>query len=165
MINNEDNKFINILNSILKLEFIKGNKKWTISDLSRSCNSSRALIYYYFEHKDKEIMLFEAWNYLLKMIYALEEDDQKGIVERTYQALEMSREHPYLLVLFMQEKNKDQTEISKLIQEKESDFLDMMKRLYPEWSTEDIEKKYLIQLGIIIRQQAMTKEEIQNKLF
>ena len=164
-----DDKKIETLNSIfeavIKLEALKGNLKWTISDLARSSNVSRALIYYYFEKKEdqKKLILKESWNYMLKTIFALDDEEQLGMVQRTYNVLQKVRQNPFLFILFHLEKEKP-NEIGELIREKEQQFLSMLKQLNPNFTDEQIKRKYILQIGIMSLKENLSLEEISKIL-
>ena len=113
--------------------------------------------------KDKEMMVTEAWNYMLKSIFALEDDQSLGLVERTFRVLEKVVEEPYLFVLFLVEKNKP-NKVGELIREKEEKFIQLLRDLNPDKSEEKIQKLYITQMGIIAKGQLLSRQELENIL-
>ena len=52
----KEQTFAKILNTAIALDFQRGHKKWTMSELSRKSGVTRSLIYYYFGKTPSEIL-------------------------------------------------------------------------------------------------------------
>lgn len=144
-----------VFETVLKLEVNKGHLKWTISDLARFSEQTRTSIYYH-HGKDQNVILHEAWEYMLQTMFVLNATESLGIRKRLKDVIKTINEHPYLFVLFFLEKRKD-SEIGNLIRTSEKKLINNLKNLYPKYSETDILKIYLCELG------AIAYQELDNK--
>lgn len=145
----KDEVFYRICNAVLKLEVEKGNLNWRLSDVSREADVTRSLIYYYFG-KEKEIILEEAYKFMLDVIFDVD-DKNSGLPfnERTNIAIKTVMEMPYVFVLFFLEKNRD-TKISRMIKDTEEKHLRRLSKEFKDASPEAIKRMYLVQLGAVV---------------
>lgn len=156
----QDEIFYSICHTVLKLEVGKGHLKWTVSDVSRESGVTRSLIYYYFG-KEKEVILEEAYRYMLDTIFNLKREDSMGIKDRMKLTLQRLQEMPYLFVLYYLKKNSD-SPIGDLIRKAEQSLLDRFKADYPEMGEDEILKIFLLELGCIAYQ---VPPEMSDRLF
>ncbi len=145
--NSKDEVYFRICNAVLKLEVIKGNLKWKISDVAREADVTRSLIYYYFG-KEREVILRESWGYMLSTIFNLSGAEPLGVRRRMELVCSQIREMPYLFVLFFLEKHQD-SEIGELIRKGEQALLTKIAQIYPDLSSQEILKIYLLELGVV----------------
>lgn len=143
----KDDVFYKICHTVLKLEVGKGNLKWTVSDISKESGVTRSLIYYYFG-KEKEVILEEAYRYMIDTMFNLKREDSLGIRERMKLTLERMENMPYLFILYYLKKKSD-SEIGELIRKAEAALLHNFRNDYPEKSEEEILKIFLLELGCI----------------
>lgn len=136
-----------VCNAILKMEVANGHLKWTLSDISRESGITRSLIYYYFG-KEKELVLEEAYKFVLAHFFDLERTKSMGIQDRIRIVLTDLKSMPYLFVLYYLEKNAGTT-FGKLILEAEKLLLKSMKVEFPNMSDDEILGVYLKELGAI----------------
>jgi len=151
--------FHKVCNSVLKMEELKGHLLWRISDIAKDAKVQRTLIYHYFG-KDREELLHEAWNYMLKTMFFLEEEQSLGVRARMKQIMEKIKEMPYLFVLFFIEKNKT-SEIGEMIRTHEKKLISILSEKYPDLSQKEILEIYLLELGAIAHGN-LTEEEIAD---
>jgi AcrR family transcriptional regulator len=153
----QDEIFYSICHTVLKLEVGKGHLKWTVSDISRESGVTRSLIYYYFG-KEKEVILEEAYRYMLDTIFNLKREESLGIKERMKLTVKRLQEMPYLFVLYYLKKNSD-TQIGELIRTAEEQLMNNFKKDYPEMSEEEVLKIFIMELGCIAYQLSPEKSD------
>jgi AcrR family transcriptional regulator len=136
-----------ICNAVLGLEVKKGHLSWTISDIAKESSITRSLIYHYFG-KDKEIILEEAYRFMLQIIFNTNGENRLGILDRMKETLDCFKKMPYLPVLFYLEKDKD-SKIGNLIRETEANLLKSLQKDHPKLSKEEILKIYLLEIGAV----------------
>ena len=146
-LNSKEEVYFKICNAVLKLEVTKGSLGWKISDISKEADVTRSLIYYYFG-KEKEIILKEAWGYMLEAIFCLQTENPLGVRERMKIVLSQINKMPYLFILFALEKNRD-NEIGDLIRRGEKALLLKLESMYPTYSKDEVLKIYLLELGAV----------------
>lgn len=146
----KDDVFYSICHTVLKLEVGKGNLKWTVSDISKESGVTRSLIYYYFG-KEKEVILEEAYRYMLDTMFNLKREGSLGIKQRMRLTLERLQEMPYLFVLYYLKKNSD-SQIGELIRKAEQMLMENFKKDYPEMPEDEILRIFLLELGCIAYQ-------------
>lgn len=139
--------YFSVCNAILKMEVAKGHLKWTLSDISRESKVTRSLIYYYFG-KEKNVVLEEAYKFVISYIFNIEKTKVVGIRERLQDILRDIRSMPYLFVLYYLEKNEG-TQFGKMIQEAEALLIKAMRREFPDLDENQILEIYLKELGAI----------------
>ena len=130
--NSKEEVYFKICNAVLKLEVTKGNLGWKISDVSKEARVTRSLVYYYFG-KEKDTIFKEAWGYMLESIFHLQGEDSVGVKERMKIVISQIKKMPYLIVLFVLEKNRE-SEIGELIRAGEEALLVKLSKIYPELS-------------------------------
>ncbi len=136
-----------VCNAILKMEVAKGHLQWTLSDISRESEVTRSLIYYYFG-KEKNLVLAEAYKFIISNFFNIERTKTMGIRERLRKVLTDLKSMPYLFVLYYLEKHTG-GEFGKMIQEAETLLLKNMKKEFPQMSETQILEVYLKELGAI----------------
>lgn len=136
-----------VCNAILKMEVAKGHLCWTLSDVSRESGVTRSLIYYYFG-KEKNVVLAEAYKFVISHIFNMERTKTVGIRDRLKAILRDVSNMPFLFVLYYLEKNAG-TEFGKMINEAEALLLKAMKIEFPDLSDTQILEIYLKELGAI----------------
>lgn len=139
-----------VCNAILKMEVAKGHLQWTLSDISRESDVTRSLIYYYFG-KEKDLVLAEAYKFIISNFFNIERTKTMGIRERLRKVLTDLKSMPYLFVLYYLEKNTG-GEFGKMIQEAESLLLKNMKNEFPQLTETQILEVYLKEIGAIAYQ-------------
>lgn len=147
-----------VCNAILKMEVAKGHLQWTLSDISRESNVTRSLIYYYFG-KEKDVVLEEAYKFVIAQIFNIERTKTVGIRERLRAILNDVKNMPYLFVLYYLEKNAG-TQFGKMINEAEALLLKAMKTEFPQLQDSQILEVYLKELGAIAFQ--LPPERVQD---
>lgn len=141
------NKLIlTISKTILKEEFQKGHLKWNIRIIAKKYKVSRALIYYYFG-RTKKCILKEAYRQMLGKIFSTTQIDSKWPNHQENNIDKM----PHLFVLYYLQKDKD-SEIGKMIRDKEKQFLSTLKFNIPNLTDGKILRQYLLKLGKIVYQ-------------
>lgn len=145
----KEDVFFEICNAVLKLEVQKGHLCWKISDVARVSGVTRSLIYYYFG-KEKEVILSEAWKFMLQLFFENSGDQpESGIINRMQNILKYVEKMPYLMVLFYLEKGKD-TEFAQQIRKCEESLFEKLAIEYPQKTKNEIEQIYMMELGSII---------------
>lgn len=139
-----------VCNAILKMEVAKGHLQWTLSDVSRESGVTRSLIYYYFG-KEKNVVLEEAYKFVISHIFNMERTKTVGIRDRLRAVLIDVKAMPFLFVLYYLEKNAG-TQFGKMINEAEALLMKAMKHEFPELSENQILEIYLKELGAIAYQ-------------
>ena len=141
--------FFDICNAVLKLEVQKGHLLWKISDVSRTSGVTRSLIYYYFG-KEKEVILAEAWKFMLQLFFDNPVDgESRGIENRMSNILTYVKKMPYLFILFYLERGKD-TEFGREIAEAEERLFNKLRKEFPDFDENNIKKIYMLELGSIV---------------
>ena len=139
--------YFSVCNTILKYELNKGHLAWTLSDISRDSGVTRSLIYYYFG-KEKQIILEEAYKFIIMTFFNPSRENSVGIRERIKQLLVDLKAMPYLFVLYYLQKNQD-TYFGRMIRQSEELLLKSFKVDYPELTEAQVMEIYLMELGAI----------------
>nr|BFD59613.1 hypothetical protein CKG001_17200 [Bdellovibrio sp. CKG001]BFD62992.1 hypothetical protein BdHM001_16730 [Bdellovibrio sp. HM001] len=147
-----------VCNAILKMEVAKGHLAWTLSDISRESNVTRSLIYYYFG-KEKEVVLEEAYKFVISHVFNIERTKSVGIRDRLRAILRDVKNMPYLFVLYYLEKNAG-TRFGKMIHEAEALLLKAMKNEFPDLQERQLLEVYLKELGAVAFQ--LPPEQVDN---
>lgn len=155
----KDKLFFDVCNSVLRLEVKKGHLLWSISEISRDSEITRSLIYYYFG-KEKNIILQESVSFMLSFMFGSATPIHVDIRKRVSVLLERVNEMPYLLIYFIQEKNKD-TSYGEMIRTAEDQLLVHLQSHYPHLDKDQIFRIYILELGLITHQRA-TVEQISS---
>ncbi|EQC51175.1 TetR/AcrR family transcriptional regulator [Bacteriovorax sp. DB6_IX] len=137
-----------ILNAVTKLEISKGHLKWKISDVAKEADVTRSLVYYYLG-KDKEVILKEAIKYMLESVFNLFEDEPVRVKYRIKIALEQIKQMPYLMVLFVLNRRAD-NEIGEIIRHAEMELFQLLKKIYPQMSDDQVLQLYIMELGAAV---------------
>jgi len=134
-----------ILNAVTKLEVSKGHLGWKISDVAKEAEVTRSLVYYYLG-KDKQVILSEAVKFMLEKVFNLFEDEPVRVQYRIKIALQEIKHMPYLLVLFILNRKKDNF-VGEIIRAGEERLFSLLQKIYPTLKPNDILKIYLLDLG------------------
>jgi AcrR family transcriptional regulator len=101
----------------MKLEVSKGHLLWRLSDIAKDADVTRSLIYYYFG-KEKEVILQEAFRFMIDLFFNLDRKDSMGIVERLKYIIYRMKSMPWFFILFYMQKGQD-TDIGVLLKKAE----------------------------------------------
>ncbi len=131
----KDEIYLQIVNSVLKLEVEKGHLRWSLSDLSRVAKVSRTLIYYYFG-KSKEEILNVAIDLIGVELFGLNrnlrDSDFLSAVKKARQAFV---QHPYIPLFYLKWAGSD-THAGKRLHNLEEKYIASLKQLFPGTSEE-----------------------------
>ncbi len=150
--------YFSVCNAILRMEVAKGHLAWTLSDISRESKITRSLIYYYFG-KEKEVVLAEAYKFIIANFFNIERSKTHNIRERLQKVLIDLQSMPYLLVLYYLEKQRD-GDFGRMIKEAESLLLRNMQNEFPQFNEHEILEMYLKELGAIAYQ--LPPDQVKN---
>ena len=150
--NRKDEVFWKILNAAIELDFKRGHLRWSISDLSRSADVTRSLIYYYFG-KSKNDILVAAVQVIGDFLFGLSGSKlelwRRG---ETYMAVSESRrtvqEHPALAGFYLAHRFQN-SEISSALQELEEKYLAKLKAFYPTAGEQAIISLFAVFFGLV----------------
>ncbi len=145
--NTKDDTYFKICNAVTKLEVSKGHLAWRLSDIAKEANVTRSLIYYYFG-KEKEVILEEAFRFMLDLFFNLDRKDSVGVKERIKHVSAQIRSMPWIFILFYLQKDTD-SEIGRLIRAAESKLLDIFESDFPDKTREELLKLYVLELGCV----------------
>lgn len=159
----KDATYFKICNAVMKLEVSKGHLVWRLSDIAKEADVTRSLIYYYFG-KEKEIILGEAFRYMIDLFFNLDRKDSMGLVERINFVIKQMKSMPWVFILFYLQKDQD-TEVGELLKSAEEKLLTILQKDFPEMSHTDILKIYLLQLGSVCHKRLDEKDlsEVFNR--
>lgn len=143
----KDEVYFKICDAVLKLETFKGNYKWNISEVAKEADVTRSLIYYYFG-KEKEIILSEAYRYMVSIIFddARKLDDE--LIPRFINTVNTIRKMPYVLFHFYLHRGKD-TLLGNLIDKAEDRLYQYLTEKFEHMTLEDARTFYTYELGIV----------------
>lgn len=139
--------YFSVCNSILKMEAQKGHFNWTLSDISRESKVTRSLIYYYFG-KEKEIILIEAYKFIISIFFGDSPPDAIPMNQRLKKVLTDLQNMPYLFMHYYMQKNAD-SEFGRMIKTAETLMIKNMKLKFPDMNEVQVLDLYLKQLGAI----------------
>lgn len=145
--NPKDETFFKICNSVMKMEVAKGHLEWRLSDIAKDADVTRSLIYYYFG-KEKDLILEEAFRYMIDLFYNLDRKNSMNIVDRLNFVLGNLKNMPWVFVLFYLQKDAD-NKIGELIRNAEARLLEIFKEDYPGLDEMTFKKLYVLQLGCV----------------
>jgi AcrR family transcriptional regulator len=150
---NKDETYRNILNCALRLDFKKGHKRWTLTELSRSTQVTRSLIYYYFG-KSKESILEAAIKLIGEELFGLSPErlklwDQGAIEDSIHLSRKFVEASPYLIAFYFAHRAEENL-IGELIRELEEGHKKKLKRFIKNISTEEAEAISGMLLGLVI---------------
>ncbi|TNE98147.1 MAG: TetR/AcrR family transcriptional regulator [Deltaproteobacteria bacterium] len=145
--NTKDETFFKICNSVMKMEVAKGHLEWRLSDIAKDADVTRSLIYYYFG-KEKDLILEEAFRYMIDLFYNLERKNSMNIIDRLNFVLGNLKTMPWVFVLFYLQKDAD-NKIGELIRNAEARLLEIFQEDYPELDETAFKKLYVLQLGCV----------------
>ncbi len=144
----KDKVYFAVCSAILKLEIEKGHLKWSITDISRVSEITRSLIYYYFG-KEKEVILKEAYRFILEIFFTPAAATRTGsVTARMKDTLINLGYMPYLFVLYYLQKNTD-TEVGAMLRKSEAELLKYLKGILPHLTEGQVLELYLKELGAI----------------
>src|SRR6185437_8957223 len=135
----KDETYWNILNCALRLDFKKGHRRWTMTELGRSAQVTRTLIYYYFG-KSKDTILADAVKLVGEELFGLNPDrlalwDQGSVEESVYRSRVLTEKNPNLVAFYFAHRS-DESSIGHAIRELEDRYRKKLGSFLPNASEE-----------------------------
>lgn len=149
----KDETYRSILNCALRLDFKKGHKRWTLTELSRATHVTRSLIYYYFG-KSKDGILVAAVKMVGEELFGLSPDrialwDQSAIEESVCLSRQAVESSPHLVAFFFAHRNEDNS-IGEMLRDLEEAHRKKLKRFLCDISNEQANALSGLLLGLVI---------------
>ena len=147
----KDECFWKILSCAIELDVKKGHLKWTLTDLSRKCDITRSLIYYYFG-RSKENILKEATTIIGTELSGLGEErlklwEEGRIPEAIIEARKICDRIPYVANFMIQHRNNN-NEIGKAMVALEQRYMKKVKRFFPEFGDDQVKALWAFFWGL-----------------
>ena len=148
---NKDKHFWQILDSVLRLEVVKGHLRWKISDVSRLAGVQRTLVYYYFG-KSKEGILKSAMAVIGDEFFGLSPErlelwSQGKVRESILRTRELVKKAPHTTEFFFHWRHQ-KSDIQDVLIGLEKRYLSKLKRRFPELTDVDCRALYSIFFGL-----------------
>ncbi len=118
--------YFKICDSVLLYELLKGQLKWSLSDISKHSGVTRSLIYYYMG-KEKEQILQEAVRFMIELFFNTNVEKGPGVQERMEVILTQVRIIPHVFLYYVSERIKN-TENGIIIREREEALFTCMEK-------------------------------------
>lgn len=124
-----------IMEAVIELEVVKGHLKWRLSDLARTSDVTRSLIYYYFG-QNKENIFKQAVDYYIGefLDFRLEraEKFRRGeIIDLISTARKKLRKNPYFLQFYAKHR-LEETEVSHVFNMAEKKYFENLRISLPK---------------------------------
>ncbi len=149
----KDKIYFNILNSVLRLEVVKGHLRWKIADLSRLSGVQRTLIYYYFG-KSKESILETALKFIGDEFFGFSAErmalwKEGKIKESIVRGRELVAQAPHVTQFFFHWRHQ-KSEVSTQLRNLEKRYPKKLKEFFPNLSQTDCEAIFTVFWGLVL---------------
>ncbi len=149
----KDDTFWKVLNTAIVLDFNRGHLRWTMSELSRSSEITRSLIYYYFG-KSKEGILKEAVKLVGEEFFGLNASRlalwEKGNIAKSVMATrELMQKSPQVMAFYMVHRMAT-TEIGDTLRNLEREYIGKIRNFFPGIDEDGVQAVFGLFLGLVM---------------
>lgn len=140
-----------VLDSVIRLDILKGHLAWKISDLARSSNISRPLIYYYFG-SSKEVIMKTAIGFLGEEYFGLSEERLKlwkegKVVESVLRSRVLCQKAPYVHFFYLLRRDL-QSFVGEELRSYEGRYRAKLHQFYPDLTKDSIDALSAVFFGL-----------------
>lgn len=162
--NRKDDAYWKVLTAAMELDVKKGHLKWSMSELSRKSRITRSLIYYYFG-QSKMAILNEAIKLIGDEFTGLSPERvemwQRGeLLESMQRTRDIYEKSPYISIFILENRNKD-SEIGRLLRDKEFEFQTKIRKFYPHFDDDMVQSLFAVYWGLSFAP-GLTTKAIEN---
>lgn len=149
----KDSHYLKILDTVVRLEVLKGHLNWKMSDLARMSGVQRTLIYYYFG-KSKEAILNEAMRSIGDDFFGLSPERlnlwrEGRIKESILVSRERFKKAPHVAQFFFHWRHQPSA-VQSTLKQLETRFHQKVREQFPNLSKGKEETVYAIFFGLVL---------------
>ena len=164
--NSKEEIYWAVLESVIRLDIIRGHMNWKITELARASKVSRPLIYYYFG-KSKENIMKTAIDFLGQEYFGLSEERMKlwqsgEILQSVLLTRLLCQKAPHIHLFYMFRRNL-QTPVGESLREFESRHRTKIQDYYPKLSQDSVEALSAVFFGLVAMP-ALSQKGVENAL-